>query len=131
MLGKYFRFLRYFAYRQCKGDASRTRAGLDVVGWRIFCFCEQTVFKRDFPLPLLLIIIFSTKEKPKKRNEKECQSRSTEMREVCQGLRWKYSFCGAIAEQKGRFSDATRKGLTFTNDRDEVIFAFHFYFFWR
>ncbi len=25
MLGKYFRFLRYFAYRQCKGDASRTR----------------------------------------------------------------------------------------------------------
>ena len=32
MLGKYFRFLRYFAYHQCKGDASRTRAGLDVVG---------------------------------------------------------------------------------------------------
>ena len=40
-----------------------------------------------FFLPLLLIIIFSTEEKPKKRNEKECQSRSTEMREVCQGLR--------------------------------------------
>lgn len=27
-----------------------------------------------------------------------------------------------------RFSDTTRKGLTFTNDRDVVIFAFHFYF---
>lgn len=50
MLGKYFRFLRYFAYRQCKGDASRTRAGQTVVGLRIFCFCERTVFKRDvFP----------------------------------------------------------------------------------
>lgn len=32
MLGMYFRLLRYFAYRQCKGDASRTSAGLDVVG---------------------------------------------------------------------------------------------------
>ena len=87
MLGMYFRLLRHFAHRQCKGDASRTRAGLDVVGWRIFCFCEQSVFKRDFPLPLLLIIIFSTKEKPKKRNEKECPSRLTELRVVCQGLR--------------------------------------------
>ena len=31
--------------------------------------------------------------------------------------------------QKGRFSDATRQGLTFTNNRNGVIFAFHFYFF--
>ena len=32
MLGMYFRLLRYFAYRQCKGDASRTGAGQTVVG---------------------------------------------------------------------------------------------------
>ena len=74
---------------------------------------------------------FSTEEKPKKRNEKECPSRLTELREVCQGLRWKYSFCGATAESKRKIFRCNPQGLTFTNNWNGVIFAFNFYFFWR
>ena len=87
MLGKYFRFLRYFAYRQCR--VMQVEPELDKLssadGFSVFA--NRLYSRGMFFLPLLLIIIFSTEEKPKKRNEKECQSRSTEMREVCQGLR--------------------------------------------
>ena len=108
MLGMYFRVLRYFAFY-------------------LFCSWRKSKVEVRFSVSLISpIIIFSTEEKPKKRNEKECQSRSTELREVCQGLRWKYSFCGAIAEQKGRFSDATRRAWPLQTTETEL--SLHFIF---
>ena len=96
-------------------------------------FNKQFIFKDEYFLHFFYsIIFFRQKKNRKKRNEKECQWRSTELRAVCQGLRMKNTlFAERQRSQKGRFSDATRKGLTFTNNWNVVIFAFHFYFFWR
>ena len=80
MLGMYFLVLRYFAF-------VRQSSRIDTIGCRILIHSGNLKSKMVFSFFNPLIIIFSTEEKPKKRNEKECQSRSTELREVCQGLR--------------------------------------------
>ena len=89
--------------------------------------CIQEGFS---PSPPSNNYFFSTKEKPKKRNEKECPSRLTELRAVCQGLRGENTlFAERQRNKKEDFLRSNPKGLTFTNNRNGVIFAFHFYFF--
>lgn len=92
-------------------------------------FNKQIIFKDEYFIHLFSSNnIFSTEEKPKKRNEKECQWRSTELRAVCQGLRWKYSFCGATAESKRKIFRSNPQGLDLYKQLKRSYFRISFLF---
>ena len=92
-------------------------------------FNKQFIFKDEYFLHFLSsIIFFRQKKPPKKRNEKECQLRSTELRAVCQGLRWKYSFCGATAESKRKIFRSNPQGLDLYKQLKRSYFRISFLF---
>ena len=94
--------------------------------WRTI-YIQRRIFFHFFSS----IIFFSTEEKPKKRNEKECHEGQRSWGQFVKVCAENTLFAERQRSQKGRFSEAIRKGLTFTNNWNGVIFAFHFYFFWR